>query len=228
MSRQSNHFDRDGRRWGVRYQDGSITDNWTGRTQRQQAEKFITSMNEKNYGWASEGTLTLVFQTEETGETWFTEAEYELASLSPEEKLNMLPGFVLGHEFFVAELEKQGTSGDGRTIPVDTPATALQSNIVSSRVGGTFPVGDRRHRLLIDIDMPARLIPSSKPEHWHLYVDKEIPEPAYFRLLDVLAECGLIEEGYAQVSKRRGYTALRVPWVKKKSVARRAGMHAYT
>jgi hypothetical protein len=42
-----------------------------------------------------------------------------------------------------------------------------------------------------------------------------VREPAYFRLLDALAECGVIQPGYAEASKRRGGTALRLPWIKK-------------
>lgn len=73
----------------------------------------------------------------------------------------------------------------------------------------------QKHALLIDLDVPAYLVPSSTPGHSHLYVDVCIPEPTYFRLLDVLAEAGVIQHGYANSSKHRGGTALRLPWVKK-------------
>lgn len=71
------------------------------------------------------------------------------------------------------------------------------------------------HALLLDLDIPAWLIPSSTEGHSHLYVDAKIPTATYFRLLDALAEAGVIQPGYAQSSKHRGGTALRLPWVKK-------------
>lgn len=74
---------------------------------------------------------------------------------------------------------------------------------------------EQMHALLIDLDVPAYLVPSSTPGHSHLYVDVRIPERRYFTLLDCLADCGVIQRGYANSSKARGGTALRLPWVKK-------------
>lgn len=71
------------------------------------------------------------------------------------------------------------------------------------------------HALLLDLDVPAYLVPSTTPGHSHLYVDVAINEDDYFELLDMLADCGVIEEGYAIASKRKGGTFLRLPWVKK-------------
>lgn len=85
------------------------------------------------------------------------------------------------------------------------------ANVITSRVYGT---GDT-HKLLLDIDLPAQLLESTTPGHFHLYIDKAIPGPAYMKLLDALAEAGIIEQGYAGASKERGYTALRLPWIKK-------------
>lgn len=72
-----------------------------------------------------------------------------------------------------------------------------------------------KHAVLLDLDVPAYLVPSSTPGHSHLYIDVSISEPAYFRLLDALAQCGIIEEGYAKASKAKGATYLRLPWIKK-------------
>jgi hypothetical protein len=71
------------------------------------------------------------------------------------------------------------------------------------------------HKLIIDLDLPAQLIPSSTPGHFHLYVDKEIPDAAWQTLLFALASAGLIEPGYMRASIARGFTAVRLPWVKK-------------
>lgn len=77
------------------------------------------------------------------------------------------------------------------------------------------PENGRVHALLLDLDVPAYLVPSSTPGHSHLYVDVEIPEGKLFRLLDALSDAGVIQTGYAGASQSRGGTALRLPWVKK-------------
>lgn len=75
------------------------------------------------------------------------------------------------------------------------------------------------HAVLLDLDVPAYLVPSSTPGNSHLYIDVRVPEDRYFRLLDALTECGVIQPGYANSSKHRGGTALRLPWVKKPEAA---------
>jgi hypothetical protein len=77
---------------------------------------------------------------------------------------------------------------------------------------------DGWHRPVLDIDFPAALIPSSTPGHFHLYLDKKLSTSQYMKLLDALAEAGIIEQGYASVSEARGYTSARLPWVKKKAL----------
>lgn len=71
------------------------------------------------------------------------------------------------------------------------------------------------HKVIIDLDLPAQLIPSTTPGHFHLYVDHIIPRDKYLNLLDALAEAGLVEPGYAAASRARGYSAVRLPWIKK-------------
>ena len=72
-----------------------------------------------------------------------------------------------------------------------------------------------KHRPLLDLDMKVAVIPSSTPGHGHLYIDKELTWTQYKKLLKVLAELDIIEKGYRGASIARGYTALRLPWVKK-------------
>lgn len=75
------------------------------------------------------------------------------------------------------------------------------------------------HRPVLDLDFPAMLVPSSTPGHFHLYLDKPMKWTAYHDLLGALAEAGIIEEGYAEASQVRGYSAVRVPWLKKGEIA---------
>jgi hypothetical protein len=77
------------------------------------------------------------------------------------------------------------------------------------------PAGERHHALLIDVDCPAWLIPSSTGGHGHLYVDLDIPDAALWRFLDAAAGIGLVEEGYVNACRERGMTSLRAPWIVK-------------
>lgn len=67
------------------------------------------------------------------------------------------------------------------------------------------------HLPVIDLDYQAHLVPSRTPGHFHLYLDTPVEEEDYWKLLRVMAECGLIEYGYYGASKQRGYTAARIP-----------------
>lgn len=71
------------------------------------------------------------------------------------------------------------------------------------------------HALLLDLDVPAYLVPSSTPGHSHLYVDVEIDHDRWKLLIHALADAGVIEKGYAEASINRGASYLRLPWVKK-------------
>ncbi|MBM4617922.1 hypothetical protein GS540_26565 [Rhodococcus hoagii] len=94
-----------------------------------------------------------------------------------------------------------------------------KTGLAGSGLDGFFqpqPVGyNVKHKLLVDIDYPVVAIDSSTPGHSHLYIDKELTWDQVQKVLDVLAEVGLVEEGYVAASKRRGVTHLRVPWLKK-------------
>lgn len=91
----------------------------------------------------------------------------------------------------------------------------LSANLVSSKVKTEGDEANDLHRPVLDIDVPAYLVPSSRPGHSHLYIDVEIPEDKYFNLLDALADCGILEKGYAGVSRARDASAVRLPWVQK-------------
>lgn len=90
------------------------------------------------------------------------------------------------------------------------PAKMADSNVVCSHM----KEGDL-HLPMFDIDMPAMLLRSTTRNHYHLYIDKPMTWENYVKLLDVMAEVGILEAGYVAASKRRGHTSLRPPWVKK-------------
>lgn len=89
-----------------------------------------------------------------------------------------------------------------------------RANIVTS----TLDIGDHSlHRPVLDFDFPAKLIPSSTEGHFHLYIDKVMQWEDFKKLLNVMAEVGLLEPGYVSASVARGFTAVRLPWIKKAS-----------
>jgi hypothetical protein len=72
------------------------------------------------------------------------------------------------------------------------------------------------HTPMLDIDVPMTVVPSSTPGHAHLYFPTvSAPWDSYVRLLDAMGEIGILEPGYVAVSKVRGNTSLRLPWVLK-------------
>lgn len=91
-----------------------------------------------------------------------------------------------------------------------TAKPLAQANSVSSNIKGT-----EMHRPALDIDVPCLLIDSTTPGHHHLYIDKPMPWEDYEKLIRVLAEIGILQQGYADVSIKRKRTWLRTPWTKK-------------
>src|SRR3989344_4402534 len=71
------------------------------------------------------------------------------------------------------------------------------------------------HAPVLDLDVPAYLIPSSTPGHSHLYIDVEIPWSVYRKLLRALARAGIIEDYFYKGALDREQTMVRPPWVKK-------------
>src|SRR5690606_13180081 len=72
-----------------------------------------------------------------------------------------------------------------------------------------------KHRPVIDIDFPVKLIPSSTEGHFHLYIDREMSWVHYLGILEALVDAGVVERGYVEAAKRRGFTAVRLPWIAK-------------
>jgi hypothetical protein len=109
----------------------------------------------------------------------------------------------------VAELN--GSSDDpAQPEAVLEPAPLSESNLVCSD-----RKDDGLHIPVLDVDMPAMLLKSSTFGHYHLYIDKPMTWENYCKLLDVLAEVGILEPGYVSVAKKRKRTQVRTPWTKK-------------
>lgn len=66
------------------------------------------------------------------------------------------------------------------------------------------------HMPAIDIDgIPVRVVESSTPGNYHLFIDKPMEWSKYVALLEAMVDAGIVEERYLEHSLRRGFTALR-------------------
>ena len=104
-----------------------------------------------------------------------------------------------------------------------SPGLTSDSNLVSSISSsvnykvydGTFQWSDARRHMhipVIDVDVPVEVVESTTPGHFHLYIDHPVEPEKYMALLTAMADCGIVEEGYARASYEKGFSAVRVPW----------------
>lgn len=77
------------------------------------------------------------------------------------------------------------------------------ANLVSSQTTDGF------HAPVIDLDVPAMLIPSMTRGHHHLYIDKRLTWIQYKKLLDVMVEIGLVERGWVESGEKWESTFVR-------------------
>lgn len=93
-----------------------------------------------------------------------------------------------------------------------------ESNSFSSYIKeGTPFAAAGWHRPVLDLDMPCLLWETSTPGHHHLVIDQPMPWEDYKKLLECLADVGLLQRGFVDVSIKRERTWLRTPWTKKGS-----------
>jgi hypothetical protein len=112
------------------------------------------------------------------------------------------------------KIPKLNDSGTSPENDEREPCTKAEANLICSEVKGDF-WGSDTHFPVIDIDLPCRLIPSSTPGHFHLYIDSPIDGEKYRNMLDAMAEAGVVQEFYAKAAHLRGATFVRPTWVKK-------------
>lgn len=90
-------------------------------------------------------------------------------------------------------------------------AEMSEANCITSRIDDALGY----HTVMVDLDVPARLIPSSTPGHYHLYIDVPVTEAEHSAILRVLSYCRIVQPGYADAFDRRHFATLRFPWVHK-------------
>lgn len=128
------------------------------------------------------------------------------------EALEKVTGGISHILYDVSKAELDGEAYDGTAYEIRTSTREIDRvGTISSELDGK----PGKHTVVLDIDVPARLVPSSTPGHHHLWIDVEVDSDDYFELLLLLARLGIIEPGYAGASIARGGTHVRAPWIHK-------------
>jgi hypothetical protein len=114
-----------------------------------------------------------------------------------------------------AEFDSTSYDGNDHEGVTDIERANLITSIVEagglSHLGGDFAM----HKVVIDVDLPVKVIESSTPGHFHLFIDHAMGWETYCRLLGALTSAGIVEPGYLAAALGRGHTAVRLPWVRK-------------
>lgn len=148
--------------------------------------------------------------------------------LEPPEREHPLPGNLL-QSVGTFQLGYDSATEESRYFTDDLDNAAVVTSIVQDDDAAVVGLaahlthGRVTHRPVIDVDLPIKVIPSSTEGHFHLYVDKPMTWEHYRHLLEALVTVGLVDEGYVAAAERRGYTAVRLPWISKSDTPRTAG-----
>jgi hypothetical protein len=86
-------------------------------------------------------------------------------------------------------------------------STREDADLVSSQSAWEAGV----HYPLLDIDLPAQLVPSSTEGHFHLYLEKPMQWGDYVFLLKALEHVGVLQKGFVRCAIERGRTQCRLP-----------------
>lgn len=116
--------------------------------------------------------------------------------------------------------KRAGTSdkmaeSDGRSPAASLPVTEVLDSHLADCPADLHPSELCHHMPMVDIDLQAVLLGSTTAGHHHLYVNHTVYWKDYKALLKAMAQVGLIEQGYCNVSIARGGTSLRAPWIRK-------------
>ncbi len=107
-----------------------------------------------------------------------------------------------------------GTVDDDIMGTTPNPAATL----VTSSLGKgqfIFDAGVEYHAPVLDLDLEHVYYESSTPGHAALLLNVSLTWDDYMELIDVLESYGIIQHGFAEASRQRGYSAVRTPWTKK-------------
>lgn len=80
---------------------------------------------------------------------------------------------------------------------------------------GEYPA----HAPVIDLDGPHHYEPSTTPGHGHLYLNKDMAFEDMMEVLTVLTKHGIVQPGFTEAARIRGWAAVRTPWTPKDASA---------
>lgn len=117
-----------------------------------------------------------------------------------------VPTWCHSNIFYKADLTKDSP------MVMTTPPRA---NLISSKA---YEVdGISYHTPIFDLDIDARLVPSSTPGHWHLYLNRVITDTEYGNILKAFNEAGIVQNGIIKEQwEKYGQTTVRLPGIQKK------------
>ncbi len=146
--------------------------------------------------------------------------EHRLASLgyNPETVYafdnSPLPGQVLKDIDFDANYEGGVVRRQAVWIS-GSPPNCISSQVARGGNSLKFEAAQDKHKVVIDVDLPVKVVPSSTPGHFHLFIDHEMNWNEYKYFLYGCMMAGIIEPGYYRAAMARQTTEVRLPWIKK-------------
>lgn len=109
-------------------------------------------------------------------------------------------------------------NGDYTPNQFRAPKNEAEANVLGSQLEQNDPREPVMHAPTIDIDHECRVVPSSTPGHYHLYIDKRMTWRSYKRLLKAMVRAGIVEKGYYNAAIKSKQTMVRKPGVTKQPI----------
>ena len=134
--------------------------------------------------------------------------------MSDEGDSTALVRFESARQYYYAPGLDSAEGSEGVTLAIDSDERMVVEDPLEANLIGSL-CKNGRHLPVIDVDLPCRLVPSTTPGHFHLYIEREMEHEPYMAMLKALAEAGIVNRFYAEVARLRGQTFVRPPWVKK-------------
>ena len=117
--------------------------------------------------------------------------------------------------------QPQSPDGWAKVTGTECPMSMDATLVVSETTRSWFAFEDMSlkstptHAPVIDLDGPHHYEPSSTPGHGHLYLNKDMSFDSMVEILEVLVKHGIVQQGFLDATKQRGFAAARTPWTKK-------------
>lgn len=122
---------------------------------------------------------------------------------------------ILDIDLPIVVTKEHGGSALALSVPLTSREALTLATALEDAGLGVLGVKRRDDDVAVLMAAPAFVIASTTPGHGHLYVDKAMTWSTYQDLLGALVNAGVLEPGYVGASEARGWTCVRLPWVRK-------------